>query len=224
MPFDDASADALRAAGEEPGRVHNNCSGKHAGMLALARHNGWATEGYHRLEHPVQQRMLSEMSQWCDVRIGDIATGVDGCGVVTFGLPLNGLALMFSRLALASSLGVGAASRAVNAMRAHPMLVAGRKRLCTALMETTAGGVFAKVGAEGVYCAGVPSMGIGVALKVEDGALRAAEPALLAVLTTLGVLGDVENSALSRWSAPSVRNTRREDVGRIESHIELETV
>jgi L-asparaginase II len=221
MPFDDASSEALRSARTEPSRLHNNCSGKHAGMLALARHHGWSLEGYQEAGHPVQSRMLAEMSKWGGIDAASIETGIDGCGVVTFGLPVAALATMFAALAGATKRGDGAPARVIGAMLAHPYIVAGSKRMCTALMTESQGRVFAKVGAEGVYCAGVPSEGLGVALKVEDGALRAAEPALLQVLSTLGVLTDDDMAALSRWSRPEIRNTRGEVVGRIEAMIQL---
>ena len=223
-PFNDDAAAALRAQGTEPGRLHNNCSGKHAGMLALARHHGWPLAGYHEPEHPVQQRMLLEMAKWTGTEPSAIATGVDGCGVVTFGLPLSGLARMFAALARDTRRNNGAPARVVGAMLRHPGLVAGAGRMCTALMEVSAGRIFAKVGAEGVYCAGVPGAELGVALKVQDGSLRAAEPALLAVLHQLGVLSAAELEELRRWSAPEIRNTRRERVGHIESCIDLRSV
>ena len=212
-PFDRSAAAALESAGVQPGRLHNNCSGKHAGMMTLARHHGWPIEGYHERGHPVQQRMAAELARWSSVPVEQLATGVDGCGVVTFGLPLASLALVFARLAAATAAGEGHAARVVNAMLRHPELVAGTDRLCTSLMQASDGRVFAKVGAEGVYCAGVPGTGIGIAIKAEDGAQRAAEPALLSVLTQLGVFDAKAHASLSRWSVPLVRNTRGEVVG-----------
>ncbi len=221
-PFDHAAEEALRAAGREPGRLHNNCSGKHAGMLALARRHDWPLAGYQELEHPVQQRMLAEMARWGGVPLDSIAAGVDGCGVVTFGLPLQSLAAMFASLAAASRGNDGAAARVVQAMLENPDVVAGSGRMCTALIKASRGRVFAKVGAEGVYCAGVPDAGLGIALKVEDGAVRAAEPALLHVLHLLGVLGAEELAALARWSQPEIRNTRMERVGYMDTVIDLQ--
>lgn len=213
-PLHEASAEALRVSGVSPGRIHNNCSGKHAGMLALARFHGWPLEGYQAAEHPVQQRMLAEVTDWAAVPAAGVATAVDGCGVVTFAFPLHALARAFARLAAASGAGEGGpAARVVGAMRAHPEYVAGTGRLCTDLARATRGRVFAKVGAEGVYCAGVPSAGLGIALKVEDGARRAAEPALLGVLVALGFLSGAEQAALARYAQPEVGNTRGEVVG-----------
>ena len=222
MPFDDGAADALREAGAEPSRLHNNCSGKHAGMLALARYHGWPLAGYHEADHPVQQRMLAEMAKWAAVDAGSIPTGVDGCGVVTFGLSLHAMARMFASLSRATRRNEGAAARVVQSMMRHPEVVGGTSnRMCTALMQAAQGRIFAKVGAEGVYCAGVPGAELGIALKVEDGSLRAAEPALLSVLRSLNVIGDDELESLKRWSRPEIRNTRKETVGRIEANIAL---
>jgi L-asparaginase II len=218
MRADDA--ERLVAQGQKPGRIHNNCSGKHAGMLALAATHGWETEGYHRAEHPVQRRMLAEVSRWTGLPAARIATGVDGCGVVCFAVPLDRMALSFARFASSAARGEPAA-RVVQAMTGHPGMVAGKGRLCTALMERAGDRVFVKTGAEGVYCAGLPASGLGVALKVLDGAKRASDAALLRVLELLGVLdlGDVE--ALASFGAPVVRNTLGEPVGELVARFEL---
>jgi len=197
-PFAAAAAQALRAAEERPGRIHNNCSGKHAGMLALARHHGWPLAGYHELEHPVQQRMLREVVRWTDVDADEIGLGVDGCGVVTFALPLFALARGFARLAAEARRGGTGSAIVLQAMVMHPFLVGGSERLCTELMQAAAGRIVVKVGAEGVYCAAVPGAELGIALKVHDGATRAAEPALLAVLQALGVIGGDDLAWLGR--------------------------
>lgn len=221
-PYHEPSARALRESGARPGRVHNNCSGKHAGMLALATAHGWARAGYHELAHPVQQRMLRETVRWSGVEAERVATGVDGCGVVTFGLPLSALARTFAALGAAAWRGEAGAPRLVTAMVRHPEYVAGTDRLCTDLMRVTEGRVIAKVGAEGVYCAGVPELGLGIALKVEDGAKRAAEPALLGVLRMLDLIDAVEHEKLLGYAEPVLTNTRGEEVGRLRPVVALE--
>ena len=221
-PFDRTARKALRADGTEPDRVHNNCSGKHAGMLALAVAHGWPTDGYHREGHPVQDRMLEEIARWTGVERSGIRTGVDGCGVVTFALPLRGLATSFAGLAAAASAGRAGPAAVVAAMTEHPFLVGGTGRLCTRLMEATDGRVLAKVGAEGVYGAAVLDEGVGVSLKVRDGARRAAEVALLGVLDALDALEPGQLDALDRWAAPTVRNTRDEVVGALRAVVALE--
>ena len=221
-PFHAPSAEALRALGQAPSRLHNNCSGKHAGMLALARSMDWPTTGYHEARHEVQRRMAHEMARWCDVAMDDIGIAVDGCGVPTFAVPVAALAGGFGRFSRAARSSGSAPCELVRAMTGHPGYVAGTGRLCTRLMEVAEGRIFAKVGAEGVYVAGVPGAELGIALKVEDGAKRAAEPALLAVLHSLGLLSDDEMAALDAFARPEVRNTRDEVVGSVRATVRLE--
>lgn len=221
-PCDDAAAAALSQAGTEPRRVHNNCSGKHAGMLALALAHGWPTAGYHEREHPVQMRMAAELSRWSGVPVDSLGVGIDGCGVATFALPLRALATSFAALASAARRGDAAPAAILGAMAAHPELVGGTGRLCTALMQMTDGRLLVKVGAEGVYCLCAPGQELGVALKVEDGARRALEPALIAVLEQLGLLTHSELSALGAYARPAIRNTRGEEVGALRARIRLE--
>jgi L-asparaginase II len=214
-PMHSGSAEALTAACTPPTRIHNNCSGKHAGMLALARRHGWPIEGYHQLTHPVQQRMLKTMAQWCALPTQDISVAVDGCGVPTFCLQTINVAAACARFAAAAREQGSAAGRIVAAMTKCPGHIAGTDRLCTDLIRATSGRLFAKVGAEGYYCAGIPESGLGLALKVEDGAKRASEPTLLAVLREVGELTESEMQTLSRYAQPVVLNTRGEAVGHI---------
>jgi L-asparaginase II len=207
---------------QEPTRVHNNCSGKHTGMLALARMHGWSLTGYHEAGHPVQERMQQELARWAELDEDQIETAVDGCGVVTFALPIDRLAGAFARFAAAARRGEDAPARIVQAMVRNPEYVAGTDRLCTELMRVARGRIFAKVGAEGVYCAGVPGAELGIALKVEDGAVRAAEPALIATMKALAVLSDDEVADLARFAEPDIMNTRGEKVGVLRARIRLE--
>lgn len=222
VPMGSIAARALANTGRQPGRIHNNCSGKHAGMLALARYYGWPLAGYHLPEHPVQQRMLAEIARWSGVTAEDIPVAVDGCGVSTFALTLERLAAAFAALAAAARRGTEAPARIVQAMTRRPEYVAGTERLCTDLMRVARGRIFAKVGAEGVYLAGIPGAELAVAVKVEDGATRASEPALLATLKMLGLLSDDEMELLEKYAEPDVVNTRNERVGTIRAHIRLE--
>jgi L-asparaginase II len=165
--------------GPEPTRLEHNCSGKHAGMLALCRAKGWASGG-HRLEtHPVQHGCLAEVAAASDTSAEDIPVAVDGCGVVTFALPLERMARMFGRL---EQLEGGATVAA--AMRTHPDLIRGPTAADTLLMRELDGWA-AKGGAEGLLCAAGPG-GLGIALKVEDGASRAVRPAAAELLRRLG--------------------------------------
>ena len=166
--------------GRPPERIANNCSGKHAGMLALCRAEGWPTEGYRLPAHPVQRACAAAHAEAAEVAVEEMPTATDGCGVVTFALALERMAHAFSRF---ESLPGG--RRVADAMRAHPDLVGGPDGPDFELMRT-APGWFAKGGAEGLFCAAGPD-GIGVALKTEDGDARAHRPALAAFLGRLGV-------------------------------------
>jgi len=220
-PMHVATADAMKAAGETPSRIHNNCSGKHAGMLAFAALQKWVTNGYHRASHPVQQRILATVAQWMGVDAADIEQAIDGCGLPTFAMPLDAVAEGCARFAAAAADGQPAPAQIFNAMVAHPEFVAGTGRLDTELMRVAGGRLFAKVGAEGFYCAGIPSMRVGVALKVEDGAWRAAEPALLAVLRQIDAIGAGELDLLARYAQPAILNTRNETVGAIRARVQF---
>jgi L-asparaginase II len=221
-PYHEPSARALRAAGQEPTRLHNNCSGKHGGMLALARFHGWPLNGYQALEHPVQQRMLQEVSRWTGIPADEIPTAIDGCGVTTFAGPLRAFASGFASFAAAARSGENGPARIVTAMTRNPEYVGGTGRFCTELMRVTAGRMFVKVGAEGVYLAGAPGAELGIALKVEDGAQRAAEPALIAVLRGLNLLTDDDLAGIARFVEPVLRNTRNEETGVIRAALQLE--
>ena len=214
--------------------VYSNCSGKHAGMLALARHHGWPTEFYTRLEHPVQQRLLSEVAEWSGVERSRIGTATDGCGVVCYALPLRNMAGAYAKLGSGERGAVPSdarresgvhrqeplpapRSRILEAMLRHPELIAGEGRPCTEMMRAHPGRVVVKVGAEGVYCGLLTQKGHGVALKVEDGHTVAAALAMAAVLAELG-LRPQPPALVSR---PTV-NTRGETVGEMRVNGGLE--
>jgi L-asparaginase II len=152
----------------------------------------------------------------------DLGTAIDGCGVITFALPVERLALAFARFAAAARRGEPTPAAIAQAMMRNPEYVGGAERLCTELMRVARGRIFAKVGAEGVYCAGIPGAELGIALKVEDGASRAAEPALIATLKALAILSDEEVADLSIYAEPDITNTRGERVGELRARIRLE--
>lgn len=212
----------IAAEGRPPAAIESNCSGKHAGMLALARHHGWPIEGYDRPEHPVQRRMCVVIARWAGLDVEALETAVDGCGVVCIRAPLVHLALAYARLAGAAREPGSAAGRVVGAMTTHPEMVGGAGRLDTAVMEATGGRVFAKVGAEGVYGAGVPERGLGIALKVEDGGWRAADRALVALLDALGLADPQADDAIAPFRRAPVLDTRGDAVGAVEADLPLE--
>ena len=209
-----ARRDALAVDGTRPTAIMNNCSGKHAGMLALAAFHGWPLESYLRPDHPVQLRMRREVAFWTGVDRAGMPTEVDGCGVPTYAMALRDLGTGAARMAAAFGRG-GPARRVLGAMMRAPFMVAGSERLCTRLMEVERGRLFAKVGAEAIYVAGLPERGTGIALKVEDGAWRAAPPALLWVLERAGLLSAGTMEALDGFARPVLRNTLGDAVGRM---------
>jgi L-asparaginase II len=202
------TARALRRRGGAPTPVHNNCSGKHTGMLTTARHLGEPTAGYLDPAHPVQRRIRAVFEELAGTTLGE--PGVDGCGVPSWPLPLDRLAV-----AMAAMVDRPAAQRLFAAMRAHPALVAGTNRLDTALMRARPD-IVAKGGAEGVHVAVVPGRGLAVALKAEDGAGRAADVALLAVLERF-VGGVVDHPDLRPHAEPPIQNVAGRTVGTIRA-------
>jgi len=232
-PYSVDVARKLIREGEAPTPIQNNCSGKHAGMLALAKHIGAATETYDELSNPVQQAILAAVSDFSGVAVQDIAIGIDGCGVPVFGISVRAMALMYARLVAppphVSDEVRSACARIVKAMINHPEMIGGTKdRLDTELIRCAAGKLISKIGAEGVYTVGVlPSaawpLGIGVALKVADGDdRRARPPAVIDALRQLGVLTGHELTALSSYSPTVITNRRGERTGEARAAFRLE--
>jgi L-asparaginase II len=200
--------------------LHNNCSGKHTGFMTLARHLGAPVGGYQLFDHPVQravERTLKEMAALS----GELPYGVDGCTVPNFALPLTALARAMAQFADPSSLTPqrrAATARIVRAMTSHPDLVAGTGRACTNVMRQS-GKVVIKTGAEGVYIAIRPELGLGAAVKIDDGASRASETAVAALLIALGAVPD-EGTAASLARGP-VLNTRGAAIGERRAMTEM---
>lgn len=211
---------ALARRGEEPTGLHNNCSGKHAGFLTTARHLGEPVEGYVDAGHPTQRRWRADLEALADVDLSSAHHGIDGCGIPVVALPLKALALAFARFADPSGLDrrrADAIARLRAAVAAEPLMIAGTGRLCTHLARAFGDALLAKVGAEGVYVAAVPGLGYGVAIKIDDGATRAAETALLAILNRLGAIEDRHRAALGDWMTRPVRNRADRIVGHIRA-------
>jgi len=187
--------------GRPPTKLHHNCSGKHAGMLALCVARGWPLRGYVEAEHPLQRELLRVHAEAAEAEPDEIPVARDGCGVSTFALPLERMAHAFARF---ESLPGG--MRVAAAMRAHPELVGGPGAIDTELMEALPGWV-AKGGAEGLICLRAAD-GTGIALKTEDGSPRAHRPALAAFLRLL-------ETDLSRWDTVPIENSRGEAVGEL---------
>jgi L-asparaginase II len=214
-PLSPRGARVLRESGERPTRLHNNCSGKHAAMLARSSVGGWPAEGYEREDHPVQRGALAEVARWTGVPASEIVLAVDGCGVVVFGLPLEAMARAYARLATAAERGDEIPARITRAIATRPFLFGGTDRFDSLLVEETGGRVISKIGAEGVHSVAVLDQRVGFAVKVEDGATRAQYPAVLHVLELLGALPDRFSPRLAEYARTRIRNTRGEVVGEL---------
>src|SRR5262245_34923778 len=234
-PYSPAAAEELRAKGIPANVLHNNCSGKHAGMLALAKYLGAPTETYDAPENPVQLAIGKIVSQFCDIPVEDLAVGIDGCGVPVFGITVKAMALGYARLVAPPAefeATVGkAAARIVKVMMAYPELIGGTMdRLDTEIMKAAPGHIISKVGAEAVYTAGIlPSAawprGLGLALKIEDGENHRARPTVvIEALRQLGVLRDESLEAVARYAFFPVTNRLGAVVGETRASFALNTV
>ncbi len=212
------AAEVLIRAGEQPTSLHNNCSGKHTGFLATARHLGEPTKDYRLYGHPVQQRIMGILEQMTGQNLGDAPWGLDGCSIPTIAVPIGALAMAMARLADPKDLPerrIDAALRIRKAWGGQPFFVAGTERFDTVVMEATGGNALIKTGAEGVYCACLPELGLGIALKVDDGAGRASEVAMAALLDHVGALDDTARATLADRLRPTIKSRRGFDCGEI---------
>jgi L-asparaginase II len=218
LPIHEPSAHAMIRAGQTPTRAHNNCSGKHSGMLTTAVHLGEPTKGYIREEHPVQRRLRATMEEMSGCDLAGVPTGYDGCGIPVYGVPLRGMATAMAQFADPSHLAptrAEAARRIVAACARHPLLIGGTGRFNSALLAETGETCLLKSGAEGVFAGAAPGRGVGICLKADDGNGRAASAAMGAILRHLGVIDDAMAARLSDTLVPSVRNWEGRLVGQI---------
>jgi len=220
-PYDEEAARALERSGEELAPTHNNCSGKHAGMVARAVHAGDPVEGYLEYDHPVQRRIRQSLSRWLDVDPERLGWATDGCGVPTPYLSLRQMARAYGRLARAARDGEPAASAVADAMTRHPQLVDGEGRLTTRFLRAGDGGLLAKEGAEGVFCLAGLERGWGMALKVLDGSKRAMGPAAAELLRRLDLLDPDALERLEDERTRPVRSTLDEVVGTIRAEMSV---
>ena len=217
-PLDPAAAQALIRAGAPPSPLHNNCSGKHAGFLATARHLGEPTEGYVEADHPVQRRVEAALAAMTGCDLANAPRGIDGCGIPVIGLPLAAIARAMARLADPRGLGAerqAAARQILDAMATEPLMVAGSGSFTSRVLELAGAAVRLKPGAEGVFCAALPGLGLGVALKIADGAARAAEVAMGALLRRLGAIDETQAAALAPLLRPRALNAAGRVVGEL---------
>jgi L-asparaginase II len=208
---------------DKPTALHNNCSGKHSGFVCTCVHTGEDPRGYAGFDHPLQQAIRAIMSDLTGAVLSRDNCGTDGCSIPTYAVPLSGLARGFGKLATGKGLApirAAAARRLIDACMAEPFYVAGTKRFCTKLMQVAPGRIFAKTGAEGVFCALLPDKGLSFAVKAEDGATRAAEAMIAALLARHFERDSEEHAALmalshhgmTNWNGLAVGTVRVTDV------------
>jgi L-asparaginase II len=217
-PANAAAAEALIRAGEAPSALHNNCSGKHSGFLTTSRHQGEPTRGYIAPDHPVQRRVRAVLEAMSGLDLSRAPRGTDGCGIPVIGISLHGMARAMARLADPKGLPVeraAAGKRILDAMAAAPLMVSGTGTFTTVVMTVAGATVRLKPGAEGVCCAVLPELGYGVALKIDDGASRASEVAVGAILEGLGAFTSAQREILAPQLRPSIKNVAGREVGAI---------
>ena len=206
-PYDAAATRALAAAGQAPSALHNNCSGKHSGFICLACASGDDPAGYVRPDHPTMRRVTAALAEATGTRLDDATPGTDGCSIPTYAIPLRALATGFARFGTAG----GAASRIRAAVAANPFMVGGTDRFDTLLMTALGARAFTKGGAEGVHCAALPELGLGIAVKCDDGAGRAADlicATLIARFLGAGVPEPLLRPELRNWNGILVGTLR----------------
>jgi L-asparaginase II len=216
-PIAQSAAYALARTGTASA-LHNNCSGKHAGFLCLACAMGVERDEYFRPEHPVQRQVRAVLEDFTGTVLGQELCAIDGCSVPTWAMPLQNLAHGFAKFGTGYGLSparAAAAARLRQACATKPWFVAGTGRFCTEIMQLFGERVFVKTGAEGVYCGALPQQGIGIAVKCDDGASRAAQAIMAAVIARLLPLDGAERAALAAFMQPVLRNWNGFEVGAI---------
>ncbi|MGI8640550.1 MAG: asparaginase [Pyrinomonadaceae bacterium] len=228
LPFNDKEAERMIKAGEQPTQMHNNCSGKHCAMLGEAKHSGADITTYYLLENPVQQKILETVSIFTDIPPDEIKIGIDGCAAPNFALPVSAMAKSFARLVFPPKSfdkeKCEACRIIVSAMTSYPEMIGGTERLDTMIMQTLRGKIISKVGAEGVYTAGIlPSAkwkkGLGIAFKIEDGEDKRARPVV--AIELLRQLGILDAESLKTLSPMMIENRRGDIVGKIEADFKI---
>ncbi|MDF2841410.1 MAG: L-asparaginase, partial [Clostridia bacterium] len=217
----------LKAEGKQPTKLHCSCSGKHSGMLALAKFRGYTLENYDEKEHPVQKEILEVIAEFADVDIDSIPLGVDGCGVPIYLLPIDKIALSYARLVDFAQQEdhkyYSACRTIVEAMNEYPEMVAGDYEFDTELMQAAKPKLIGKVGCEAVYCLGLMEKKLGICIKIMDGNERAVYPVVIQLLTDLGVLNNEEYEKLKSWHKYAIKNNLQETIGEVVPVFQLQS-
>jgi L-asparaginase II len=219
-PDGDRAMVDLAVAGGRPSALHNNCSGKHSGFICLAVHQGHDPKGYVLPDHPTMRQVSEAIEGITEFELSSAPVGTDGCAIPTFGIPLRNIAYGFARFATGNGLAperAKAAARLRKAAAASPFHVAGSARFDTIVMEALREKAFIKTGAEGVYCAALPTPGLGIALKISDGAGRAAETAMAAMLERFVDMSETEEAIVLPRTDWRMTNWNGTEVGRMRA-------
>jgi L-asparaginase II len=217
-PMHEAAAHALARSGREPSALHNNCSGKHAGFVCAAVAMEEEPAGYIRPDHPVMADVTGALEDVCGYSLGSTTPGIDGCSIPTYAIPLHNLAHGFARFGTGQGFGMErarAAARIRAACAAEPFMVAGMGRFDTEIMTALRARAFTKTGAEGVFCAALPEVGLGIALKIDDGATRAAQVVMASLIERFLTLNEAEAAAVTKAKNPQLKNWNGMGVGEL---------
>lgn len=217
-PMYDKATQALARSGREPSALHNNCSGKHAGFVCAAVAIEEDVAGYTHASHPIQRAVTAALESMCQVKLDEGLFGIDGCSIPTWAMPLKNIAKGYARFGDGASFGAARAKaihRIRHAVAAEPFMVAGTGRFDTRIMEALRTRAFTKTGAEGVFCAALPEKGLGIALKIDDGATRAAEVVMATLIKRFLDLNDVERAAVDAAITVDLRNWNGKSVGAV---------
>lgn len=207
-------------------QLHNNCSGKHTGFLAWCVQHEAPLDSYLDPDHPLQKAVLHSLAHFTGLSPHSLKRGTDGCSAPNYAMPLRRLALAYARLASGAADAEFGDTLSVlfHAMTSHPEFVSGAGRSDMAMMQCAPGDWVAKAGADGVQAIGIRSMGIGIAIKMEDGNGRALQCATVEVLRQLGLLNSPQSSPLAAWNRPQIRNLRGIVTGEVQPRVRLTTV
>ena len=217
-PGDHDATITLARSGQSPTQLHNNCSGKHSGFLCTCRHIGLAHRDYVAFEHPYQATLREVMEDVTDTPHDAANSAIDGCSIPTYAVPISNLALGFAKMATGERLSAGrakAAKRLFSACMAEPFFVSGSGAADVSLMQAAPGRIFVKTGAEGVYCAAVPELGLGIALKCDDGAGRAAEAIVAAMLAKLLKSDEALSARFDELARPTIPSRKGVPIGKV---------
>lgn len=224
-PMGAAARRLLREKGEKPCPLHNACSGNHVGFLTLTRYLNFPVEGYTHIDHPTQKLVMKTAAQMVGIKVDETPKGIDGCKLPMMALPLINLANAMVQLVAPQNLDLPlreACERIIVAMRENPFNMGGTGRFCSEIIEKTSGQIIVKMGADGVFSGVIPKKKWGIALKIDDGNLQAAEMAMIHLLRRLNLLDISDRSSdnqstFKKWLQQPIYNWNREQVGFFES-------